>query len=95
MKAHIHNRSKHPQQDRAGHVPEPFKPQQQHRTIESKELAYWRGHVSSKAMKIHTDSLWAASNAAQCRAELALSLNPNASSFSSANVHLFTWAQGH
>jgi len=44
-------------------------------------------------VKIQANSLQAAGNAAQCRAELALSLNPNTPSFSSANIHLFTWGQ--
>lgn len=44
-------------------------------------------------MKIQANCLWATGNAAQCRTELALSLNSNTSSFSSANIHLFTWGQ--
>lgn len=46
-------------------------------------------------MKIQTNSLQAAGNAAQCRTELPRSLNPNTSSFSSANIHLFTWGQAN
>lgn len=42
-------------------------------------------------MKTQANSLQAAGNAALCRTELPLSLNTNISSFSSANIQLFTW----